>query len=142
MNDTFEGLLADFLAAWSKSSVTEMERYISREYQAREISHGEVMDFGYEESIEGWKQGFHFVKENEAQWDINELFTLPLREDEMLVVLSATIIIKGETMETANVFFNTFKEIEGIGWKLVRSYIEAGVPIDNVQGITFKKGLS
>jgi hypothetical protein len=143
MNETFDVSLEEFLAAWKKSSITEMERFISLDYQAREISHGEVLDFGCEESIEGWKQGFQFVRENEAQWEINELFTLPLREDEILTVLSATINIKGKTMETANIFFDTFKNIEGAGWKLVRSYIEASVPVGNVQEYTLKrKGLS
>jgi hypothetical protein len=143
MNDTFKGFLEEFLAAWKKSSITEMERFISRDYQAREISNAEMFDFGYDESINGWKQGFQFVNENEAQWDINQLFTLPLREDEVMTGLSATIIIKGKTMETANVFFNTFKNKEGSGWMLVRSYIEAGVPVENVHEMTLKKkGLS
>ncbi len=143
MKETFEGFLEEFLAAWKKSSIIEMERYISRDYQAREISNGEIFDFGYEESINGWEQGFQFVNENEAKWDINQLYTLPLREDEVMAVLSATIIIKGNSMATANVFFNTFKKVKGSGWKLVRSYIEAGVPVENVHEITLKKkGLS
>ncbi|OIU71476.1 flavoprotein [Rossellomorea aquimaris] len=143
MNDTFEWFLEEFLGAWKKSSITEMERFISPDYQAREISNGERFDFGYEESINGWKQGFQFVNENEARWDINQLFTLPLKEDEVMAVLAATIIIKGKTMETANVFFNTFKNIEGSGWKLVRSYIESGVPVENVHEMALKKkGLS
>ncbi|XXM71347.1 flavoprotein [Lysinibacillus sphaericus] len=143
MNDTFEGFLEEFLAAWKKSSITEMERFISLDYQAREISNGDMFDFGYEDSINGWEQGFQFVNENEARWDINQLFTLPLKEDEVMAVLSATIIIEGNSMATANMFFNTFKNVEGSGWKLVRSYIEAGVPVENVHKMALKKkGLS
>jgi hypothetical protein len=133
IDHTFRLFLENFLDAWKHSSIRELEKLISNDYQAREITGGEIVDFGYEESINGWRQGFAFVKDNRAQWEVNEISILPLRENEILATLSATIIIEGKAMETVNLFFNTFKKLEGSDWKLVRSYIEAGVPVKNVK---------
>lgn len=123
---SFESFLDQFLTAWSTSSLEELQALISRDYQAREFSRGEILDFGYEESIEGWEQGFQFVRENEADWQLNTMSTIPLREDETMAIISATLIIEGKPIGTANLFFNTYKTIDS-EWKLVRSYIEAGV---------------
>jgi hypothetical protein len=133
MNDhTFRQFLNRFIDAWKQSSLTNMEKFIANDYQAREITGEEIIDFGYEESINGWKQGFDFVLEVGAKWEINEISILSLRENEMLATLSATIIIPGKTMEKANLFFDTFKKSDDNEWKLIRSYIEAGVPIGNL----------
>jgi hypothetical protein len=131
-HDTFRPFLDTFIDAWKQSSIMSMEKFISNDYQAREITGGDIVDFGYEESINGWKQGFNFIKENRAQWEINEVSIITLRENEMLAILSATIIIKGKTLETANIFFDTFKKSVENEWQLIRSYIEAGVPIENL----------
>jgi hypothetical protein len=131
-NYTFGQFLNTFIDAWKQSSITNMAKFISNDYQAREITRGEIVDFGYEESISGWKQGFDFVMENGAKWEINEISIFALRENEMLAILSATIIIPGKTMETANLFFDTFKKSDDNDWQLIRSYIEAGVPIENL----------
>jgi hypothetical protein len=133
IDHTFRPFLEIFLDAWKHSSIRELEKLISNDYQAREITGGEIVDFGYEESINGWRQGFAFVKENQAQWEVNEISIIPLRENEILAALSATIIMEGKTMETVNLFLNTFKKLEGSDWKLIRSYIEAGVPVENVK---------
>lgn len=130
---TFRPFLEKFLDAWKHSSIRELEKLISNEYQAREITGEEIVDFGYEESINGWRQGFAFVKDNQAQWEVNEISTIPLRENEILATLSATIILEGKTMDTVNLFFNTFKRLNGSDWQLIRSYIEAGVPVENVK---------
>ncbi|MGD6846620.1 flavoprotein [Rossellomorea aquimaris] len=132
-DDTFRPFIDAFLDAWNRSSLMELAYFISKEYQAREVTGGEIADFGYEESIEGWKQGFHFVKVNDAKWDVNEMSIIPLREDEIMAILSATIHIQGKSMETANIFFNTFKKNKHSEWKLVRSYIEAGVSIEKLK---------
>ncbi|MGG1629705.1 DUF4440 domain-containing protein [Rossellomorea sp. NRS-1567] len=128
MNDkTFKPFLDTFLEAWKNSSIIELETFISTDYQAREIREGEVVDFGYEESIEGWKQGFDFVKKQRAEWEIFEVSIIPLKEDEVMAILSATIVMNGKALETCHLFFDTFKKVEGDDWKLMRSYIEAGV---------------
>lgn len=132
MNGSFRQFLDRYLEAWRTSSLTELTQVIAKEYQAREITDEEIVDFGYEESINGWEQGFTFVKANNAQWMINEISTIPLRGNEILVVLSATILIKGKSLETSNLFFQTFKQTNKDDWKLVRSYIEAGIPNVNL----------
>ncbi|MFC7786428.1 flavoprotein [Rossellomorea sp. GCM10028870] len=126
MNDkTFKPFLDVFLEAWKNPSIREFEKFISTDYRAREIRDGEIVDFGYEESIEGWKQGFDFVKKQHAEWEIHEVSIIPMKEDEVMAILSATIVLNGEAMETCHLFFDTFKK--GDNWKIVRSYIETGV---------------
>jgi hypothetical protein len=128
----FQTFLARFLDAWSQSSLEELSGMICDSYQAREItSTGEVLDFGYEESIQGWKQGFQFVRERESEWVLKTVSTIPLRDDETMAVISASMIIDGQLLETANLFFDTFKEKDG-EWKLVRSYVEAGIQREQV----------
>lgn len=116
---------------------SRVKNIISIDYKAREISGGEVVDFGYEEAINGWEQGFNFVKENDAQWELNEISILPLRDDETMAILSATLVIEGKSLETVNLFFQTFKRNEDNNWKLVRSYIEAGVVKEDIDGKLF-----
>ncbi|MCA1063993.1 flavoprotein [Rossellomorea sp. AcN35-11] len=116
-----------FLEAWKNSSFIEFESFISTDYQAREIRDGEIVDFGYEESIQGWKQGFQYVRENQGEWEVKEVSVIPLKEDEVMAILSAAIVMEGKPFETCHLFFHTFKKGENDDWKLVRSYIETGV---------------
>ncbi|WP_061809082.1 flavoprotein [Rossellomorea vietnamensis] len=127
-NQTFRADLDAFLQAWRNSSLTELETFISADYQAREVRDGDIEAFEYKESIEGWKQGFAYVKGEQAEWDIREMSVIPMKEDERMVILYATIVLDGKPMETGNMFFDTFKKREE-GWKLVRSYIETGVSV-------------
>ena len=60
------------------------------------------------------------------------LSTIPLNADETMVIISATMIIQGKSLDTANLFFQTFKNNRSYGWKLIRSYIESGIPNDNI----------
>ncbi|SDJ65546.1 hypothetical protein [Sediminibacillus albus] len=67
---------------------------------------------------------------------VNVHEVIPLRTDQAMAIISATLIINGEQLETANLFFNTFERgRESQEWKLVRSYIEAGVPLKNLQSL-------
>ncbi|ETI67246.1 hypothetical protein [Neobacillus vireti] len=133
MDNQFRKFLEAYLDAWRSSSLTEMSDLISNNYKGREITGGEIVDFEFEESILGWEQGFNFVKENNAQWALNEISIIPLKADEMLVIISATILIQGEGLNSANLFFQTFKKDSSNDWKLIRSYIEAGIPIENIK---------
>ena len=142
MDTTFRGFLNNFLNSWNNSSINEMKNYLSPDYQAREITNGEILDFGYQDSIKGWEQGFQFVKENDAVWQLNEVSSTSLREKEYLVIISATIAINGKSMDTANLFFNTFKKETDREWKLVRSYIEAGVLINYIKDLDFNESFS
>ena len=135
MGNHFREFLNHYLACWSNSSLAEMKELISTDYQAREITNGEIVDFGYTESLIGWEQGFNFVEENEAEWNLNEIYSIPLRQDEWLSVISANLTINGESLDSANLFFQTFKLEHNTEWKLIRSYIEAGIPIGNLSDL-------
>ncbi|WP_423406821.1 flavoprotein [Heyndrickxia sp. MSNUG] len=128
MELSFNRFYEHYLELWKTSNLAELKGTISPEYQAREIAGGKVFDFGYDESIRGWEQGFKFVIENKAKWDLKEVSRISLRDHEVMSILSAQLVIGGQTLETGNLFFQTFAY--DFGWKLVRSYIEAGIPID------------
>ena len=132
MDKSFSIFLDTYLDAWRNSSLVDLKELISPSYEAREITGGKIDDFGYDESLNGWEQGFNFAKESNAQWNIRIVSILPLREDETMAILSATMVIQGESLETANLFFQTFKKYNQGDWKLVRSYIEAGISLNDV----------
>lgn len=136
MNNSFSIFLDTYLEAWRNSSLTDIKNYISQEYKAREVTGGEIDDFGYGESLMGWEQGFNFAREQNAQWKINVLATIPIREDETMVILSATLVIQDKSVDTTNLFIQTFKKGEN-DWILVRSYIEAGIPSINTNSMLF-----
>jgi len=132
MDNSFSIFLDTYLDAWRNSSLVDLKELISQSYEAREITGGNIVDFGYVESLNGWEQGFNFAKENNAQWNIRVVSILPLRKDETMAILSATMVIQGESLKTANLFFQTFKNYNQGDWKLVRSYIEAGISLNDV----------
>jgi hypothetical protein len=132
----FREFLDRYLEIWRSSSLVELKEIISKDYQAREITDRKIEDFGYEQSINGWEQGFQFVKESGAEWDLTEISILPLRDDEWIVIILAAMIINGQKLEYGNLFFQTFKMDDRQNWKLVRSYIEAAVPMkNNLEGL-------
>ena len=137
MDNTFRIFLDNYLDAWQSSSLSRLINFISKEYKAREITDREVIDFGFEESIQGWEQGFNFAKENGAEWELNEISIIPLRVDETLVIISATMVLQGRSLNSGHLFFQTFKKDISDDWKLIRSYIEAGIPLDNIKRIQF-----
>ncbi|TKC18941.1 flavoprotein [Robertmurraya kyonggiensis] len=126
MDHTFRHFLDRFLEVWSLSVLEELKNMISEDYHGREISNSEIIDFGYVESLDGWEQGFKFVNEHNAKWILKEMDIIPLRENENLVIISATMEIYGKRLKTGNLFFDTFRKNDLNEWKLVRSYIEAG----------------
>lgn len=132
MDNSFSIFLDTYLDAWKNSSLVDLKELIAQSYEAREITGGNIVDFGYVESLNGWEQGFNFAKENNAQWNIRVVSILPLRKDETMAILSATMVIQGESLKTANLFFQTFKKYKQGDWKLVRSYIEAGISLNDV----------
>lgn len=137
MHDSFSRFLANYLDVWRDSSITDLKSFLSPDYKAREITDGTIDDFGYEESLNGWEQGFTFANDNNAHWEIHVLSVLPLRENETMAILSATLVIQGKRLDTANLFFQTFQKNSTSEWKLVRSYIETGIPSDNINRMLF-----
>lgn len=142
MDKLFREFLDTYLKVWYSSSLTELKNLIAKDYKGREITNGEIIDFEMEESINGWEQGFNFVKENNAEWILQELSIIPLRADEIMVIISATMLIDNKSLDTANIFFQTFKNDRSNGWKLIRSYIEAGIPNDHINKMQFNRSLS
>ncbi|MFC4409087.1 hypothetical protein ACFOZY_01415 [Chungangia koreensis] len=126
MKQSFEEFLQVYLSIWESSDLEGMKRIISEDYRAREITGEEILDFGFEESVEGWKNGFEYVVQNNAKWDISIHSVFPLRNNQVMAVIEAAMIIDKEKLPHANLFFSTFSQ-SGNEWKLVRSYIEAGV---------------
>jgi hypothetical protein len=126
MEKSFDCFLEKYLDAWNTSSLDKLKPLISLEYQAREITDGKISDFGYNESISGWEQGFDFVKRNKAEWELTEINRIKIREHEIMAIIVAKLAVDGKNMETCNLFFQTFAY--DFGWKLIRSYIEAGIP--------------
>lgn len=137
MDNTFRIFIDNYLDAWQSSSLSWLKKFISREYKAREITDRDIIDFGLEESIQGWEQGFNFAKENNVKWEINEISNIPLRDDETLVIISVTMVLQGRSLNSGHLFFQTFKKDISDDWKLIRSYIEAGIPLDNIKRIKF-----
>ncbi|WP_391115776.1 flavoprotein [Psychrobacillus sp. L3] len=135
--NSFRQFLDTYIEVWKASSIKKIEELIAKDYQAREVRDDEIIDFGYEESIEGWKQGFHFMIQNKAQWKLDEISIFPLKDGETMVILTATLIVQGKRLETGNLFFQTFKKDKNGSWKLVRSYIESGIVIDNLAQMNF-----
>jgi hypothetical protein len=127
MEETFNRFLDKYLDVWRNSSLPELKLMISREYQAREITDGKISDFGYDDSIRGWEQGFNFVKGNEARWELTVIDRIKVREHEVMAIILARLVVNGKNLETCNLFFQTFTH--DFGWKLIRSYIEAGIPV-------------
>ncbi|ESU33807.1 hypothetical protein G3A_04345 [Bacillus sp. 17376] len=128
MEKSFNRFLDEYLEVLRNSSLPELKLLISREYRAREVTEGKISDFGYDDSIRGWEQGFDFVKGNEARWELTVIDRIKIREHEVMAIILASLVINGKQMETGNLFFQTFTN--DFGWKLIRSYIEAGIPVN------------
>jgi hypothetical protein len=131
MEESFNRFFEKYLDVWSNSSLPELKLIISPEYQAREITDGKISDFGYYDSIRGWEQGFNFVTGNKARWELSEINRIKIREHEVMSVIIAKLVVDGKSMETCNLFFQTFTY--DFSWKLIRSYIEAGIPVSQFE---------
>ncbi|ETT86465.1 flavoprotein [Viridibacillus sp. FSL R5-0477] len=138
MSQTFRQFLDSYLEIWRTCSFEEMKALISKDYQAREVTQNGIVDYGYGESLEGWAQGFNFVKSKEAKWDVREIGIVPLGRDECMAILSATILLEGQSPLPANLFFETFR-FKNNGWKHVRSYTETGVPVEQLNGLSINR---
>ncbi|OOE12431.1 flavoprotein [Fictibacillus arsenicus] len=137
MSQSFQVFLESYIESWKFSLIEDMKKIISVEYQAREIRNGEIFDFGYEESMEGWTQAFHEFRDKNVQWVLEEKGIIQLKENEIMAILSASLIIEGKPLETVNLFFQTFR-LEDTVWKLMRSYIEAGLPLIEIKNPLLK----
>jgi hypothetical protein len=131
MKKSFEEFYKGYLDSWRNFSIKGIENVVSPEYTAREIRGKEVYDFGYEESIDGWNHAFKGLRGSNAEWILEDDVILSLKEDEMMAIIWASLIIEDIPIKTASLFFQTFRWEEG-SWKMVRSYIEAEIPIEKM----------
>ncbi|SDL63662.1 Catechol 2,3-dioxygenase [Sediminibacillus halophilus] len=132
-NREFEQYLESYLDAWRNFSLEALQKHISNDYQAREARGSEVVDFGYQQSLEGWEQAFKQLKES-AEWVLTVHAKISTGENVAIAIISATLIIEGKPLDTANLFFDVFqRKSKQAEWKMVRSYIEAGIPCKQLQ---------
>ncbi|MFD2210504.1 flavoprotein [Virgibacillus halophilus] len=135
MGNDFRNALEQYKKAWCHFSLERLDHFIAADYQAREIRDGEIVDFGYEESIKGWREAFAQLEHQNAEWVIKEIAVFSLKEDEVMAVLYATLKIDGNPMKAGNLFFETFKR-DCLGrWKRIRSYVETGVQFERLNKI-------
>ncbi|WP_409295358.1 flavoprotein [Peribacillus sp. SCS-26] len=133
MDKSFRNFLDTYLESWRSSNLEDLAGIIAKDYQAREIRNGEIVDFGYKESLNGWEQGFNYVRGHNGLWLIAEISTCTLREREKLVIFCVTLVIEEKAIGTGSLFFQTFKQDHMDTWKLIRSYIETGIPAQYVK---------
>lgn len=135
-NDSYE----KYKMAWRNFSLEGMKPFISKDYHAREIRGEEIVDFGYKESLEGWKQAFDYFSDKQAKWLLTDINSIALKEDEVMVISSASLEVDGTPLETANLFFETFKK-SGQEWEMVRSYIETRIRLDRLEDLQVGGGI-
>ncbi|MBH0168061.1 flavoprotein [Fictibacillus sp. 18YEL24] len=131
MKESFDEFFKEYLDSWRLFSLKGIEKVVSPDYTAREIRGKEVYDFGYEESIDGWNHAFNGLRGRNAEWILEDDVIVSLKEDEMLAIIWASLIIDDKPIKTASLFFQTFRWEQG-SWKMVRSYIEAEIPIEKM----------
>ncbi len=125
----FHSFIGEYLSNWKQGNTDYMREVISKDLQAREIREGEAVDFGYEESVQGWAGAFNYFADQDMEWVLTPQSIISLKEDEKMAIVRAAPIIEGKLVPSSNLFFNTFKQDPTLNeWKLVRSYIETGVP--------------
>lgn len=125
----FHSFLDEYLSNWKQGKTDFMREVISKKFIAREIRDGEPTDYGYEESVEGWAGAFHYFADMDMEWVLTPQSIIPIHENEKVAIIRAAPIIEGKLVPSSNLFFNTFQwNTETNEWKLVRSYIETGLP--------------
>ncbi|QTM99753.1 flavoprotein [Sediminibacillus dalangtanensis] len=125
--------MESYLDAWRNFSLVELQKHISNDYQARESRGSEILDFGYQQSLEGWEQAFTQLKES-AEWVLTVHAKISTGENVVIAIIYATLIIEGKPLDTANLCFDVFqRKTNQDEWKMVRSYIEAGIPCNQLQ---------
>ncbi|WP_257351954.1 hypothetical protein [Pseudalkalibacillus decolorationis] len=135
-------LLADFdqffemyKTNWRNGSLEAMKSAMSSTYAAREVRvsniQDDIEDFGFKDAKQGWKQAFDYFSDKTVDWTFIEVNKVPLRINEVLVMFWVWPTVNGEESKTAHLYVDTFRK--GKDWKLLRSYIEASVPLTNLQ---------
>ncbi|MGI8316347.1 hypothetical protein [Halobacillus mangrovi] len=122
----FHSYYGTFKERARKQDLDFLKETISDQLVVREIRQDEVIDYSYEDSIEGWKQAFGHFQDKDMTWIYTDHCLTELKENEWLASFWVSIELEGELLGSSNLFFNTYKK-EKDTWQLVRTYIEAGV---------------
>ncbi|WP_079525347.1 hypothetical protein [Halobacillus hunanensis] len=80
----------------SQHDLTYLRKVISRDLEAREIRDGEVTDYSYQESIEGWKQASDHFADMDMEWKYTDHSITKLKDDEWLASFYLSPVIEGE----------------------------------------------
>ncbi|WP_226585537.1 hypothetical protein [Halobacillus litoralis] len=122
----FKTFFEQFKERAGRQDLNYLKETISEDLQAREIRNGEVVDYHFEDSISGWKQAFDYFAEKDMEWIYTDHSFIQLCDDEWLAAFWVSIYLEGKLLESSNLFFNSYR-YENDHWKLIRTYIEAGV---------------
>ncbi|MEC3882532.1 flavoprotein [Halobacillus sp. HZG1] len=122
----FQTFYEEYKRRASQQDLDYLKKVTSQALVAREIRHGERVDYSYEESMEGWHQAFEHFKDQDMYWIYTDHSVTMLNENIQLAAFWISIRLNGELLPTSNLFFDTFEK-QGDEWLLVRSYIESGV---------------
>ncbi|WLD94750.1 hypothetical protein [Alkalihalobacillus sp. AL-G] len=129
----FDQFFQKYQTNWGNGFLSGIREVLSPEFSAREIYRSEdnykIQDYGYSESVEGWRQAFDNFSDKKVEWQFVEETKMQLRDDEVLVMFWVWPVINGKDPLTAHLYTNTFKKQKE--WTLLRSYIEASVPISD-----------
>jgi len=127
-NTDFYSFLDEYLRNWKQLNSEYMRAVISKDLIGREIRQGKANDYGYEGSVEGWTQTFEYFKDQEMEWILTPQSIIPLKSNERIAIIRATITIDGKLVETSNLFFQAFVlDSASHEWKLTRTYVETGI---------------
>ncbi|ARI79000.1 hypothetical protein [Halobacillus mangrovi] len=133
----FHSFYETFKEGARKHDLGFLKETISDQLVAREIRQDEVIDYSYEDSIEGWKQAFEYFQDKDMIWIYTDHSLTELKENEWLASFWVSIELEGELLDSSNLFFNTYKQEKGT-WQLVRTYIEAGVQTPESVKVTIR----
>ncbi|MCA1009564.1 flavoprotein [Halobacillus halophilus] len=128
VENNFYSFLHEYLHNWKHLNSDYMRSVISEDLIAREIQQGKAEDYGYEDSVEGWSHSFEYFKDQEMEWVLIPQSIIPLKPNERMAIIRATLTMNGKLVETSNLFFQTFAlDPESHEWKLERTYVETGI---------------
>lgn len=124
----FQSFFKQYQQAWNGGDAKKLVGLFSKDLQVREAHAGnDISDWGYEQSLSGWQQAFDAYGSQGPKWHFHEVTVNQVSDDEVMAVFWVTFELNGKLTSGANFFVETFRrEIEG--WRLYRSYSEAGIP--------------
>ncbi|KHE72018.1 hypothetical protein [Halobacillus sp. BBL2006] len=94
----FKSFYEMFKERASQQDLEFLKETISEKLLAREIRQGEVVDYSYAESIEGWKQAFNLFEDKKMTWIYTDHSLTKLKDDEWLAAFFISIELETLTL--------------------------------------------